>query len=103
MDIDKITSIKSIIINRKIVLTPALNRYIFLALTNNEKLIEYWASVDNVESSNPCVGPISRIEVSFFLLSKCTDVLISTPKIMTFLPTLLSGNENSERKSNSIP
>ena len=48
-------------------------------------------------SSNPWVGPSPRIEISFFLLSICTDEFISTPKIMTFLPMLLSDNENSER------
>ena len=68
-----------------------------------EKLIEYWDSAVNVVSSNPCVGPIPRIKISFPLLSTCTDELKSTPKIMTFLPPLPSGNENPERESNPIP
>ena len=54
-------------------------------------------------STNPCVGPFPRIKIYFSLLSICTDELISTPKIRTFLPTLLSGNENSEWESNPIP
>ena len=33
----------------------------------------------------------------------CTDELTLTPKIMTFLPTLLSINENSECEYNPIP
>ena len=57
-------------------------------------------SAVNVVSSNPRVGTIPRIKTSFFLLSLCTDKLISIPKIMTFLPMLPSGNENSGRKSN---
>ena len=36
-------------------------------------------------------------------LSICTDELISTPKIMKFLPTLPSDNENSEREWNPTP
>ena len=61
----------------------ALNRYIFVALTNKkllrplswrlkqsflfdlEKLIEYCASAANVVSSNPCVRPIPRINMYF--------------------------------------
>ena len=34
-----------------------------------EKLIEYSISAVNVVSSNPCVGPITRIKISLFLLS----------------------------------
>ena len=39
------------------------------------KLIGYMASAVNIVSSNPCVGPSPRIEVSLFLLSICTDEL----------------------------
>ena len=39
---------------------------------------------NNVVSCNPYVGPIPRTEISFFLLSICTDELILTPKIITF-------------------
>ena len=65
------------------------------------KLIEYWVSAVNIVSFNHCVGHLPRIKISFPLLSVCTE-LISTPKII-FLPTLLSGNENSIRVSNLIP
>ena len=51
----------------------------------------------NVVSSKPCIRPSSRIKISFLLLSIYTDELILTSKIMTFLPTLPSGNENSEK------
>ena len=59
--------------------------------------LEYWASAVDVVSSNPCVGTLPRIKILLILLSICTDELISTPKIMTFIPTLPSDNENSER------
>ena len=64
-------------------------------------MIEYWVSVVDVVSSNPCVGHIPRIKI--FLLLICADELISAAKIMTFLAMLPSGNENSERESNPIP
>ena len=67
------------------------------------KLIGYLASVFNVVPSNPCVGPSTRINVSLFLLSKCTDELISTPKVMKSFPMLPSVNKNSERESNPMP
>ena len=47
-------------------------------------------------SSNLCVGPSPRIQISLFLLSICTAELISAPKIMTFFPALSSVNENFE-------
>ena len=68
-----------------------------------EKLIEYWASAVSIVSSNACVGPLTRIKISFLLLLICIDELISTPKLMIFLPTLPSGDGNSERESNLIP
>ena len=52
------------------------------------KLIEYIFSALSL-SSNPCVGPLPRIKMSFFLLSIFVDQLISTPKIITFLPVSL--------------
>ena len=54
---------------------------------NLEKLIEYWVSAVDVRSPNPCLGPILRINLSFSLLSVCTDKLISTPKIVAFSPS----------------
>ena len=38
---------------------------------------------------NPCLGPLPRIKISLFLLTICEDELISTPKIIIFLPTSL--------------
>ena len=49
------------------------------------KLIGCITSAVNVVSSNPWVGPLPRVRISLFLLSTCTDELISTPKIMIFL------------------
>ena len=40
------------------------------------KLIEYIASGFNIISSNPCVGPSPKINISLFLLSIWTDELI---------------------------
>ena len=37
-------------------------------------------------SSNLYVGPSSRTKISFFVLSTWVDELLSTPKIITFLP-----------------
>ena len=62
--------------------------------------IEYFVSVVNVVASKYCTGPLARIKIYFPLLSIWTDELILTPKIMTFLPTFSTGNENSERESN---
>ena len=66
-------------------------------------MIGYLASAFNVVSFNPCVGYSPRIEISLFSLSICTDELMSAPKIVTFLPTLPSVNENSEQESNPMP
>ena len=65
--------------------------------------IEYFVSAVNVVSSKPCIVPLPRIMIFYPWLSISTDELISTSKIMTFLPKLKSGNENSERESNPIP
>ena len=43
------------------------------------------------------------MKISFPLLSICTDELISTPKMITFLPTLPSGKEYSPQESNPMP
>ena len=66
-------------------------------------MIGYFASAVNVVLSNPCVGQSPRIKISLFLLSTCTDDLMSTPKIMTFFPMLPSVNENSEQESSPKP
>ena len=43
------------------------------------------------------------IKISLFLLLACTDELISTPKIMTFLPQSKFGIEKCERESDPTP
>ena len=55
-----------------------------------EKLIQYWASAVNVESSNPCVGPIPRINISFLLFSIRTDEMI---KILRQVMKILNANQ----------
>ena len=52
--------------------------------------------------SNPCVGPSPTIEISFFLLSICTEELISTLKIIQFVPNPLL-TENFPFLSNPMP
>ena len=52
--------------------------------------------------SNPCVGPLPRTKMCFFLLSIFIDELISTSKIITFLPKSLP-NEKDVSLSNPIP
>ena len=67
------------------------------------KLIEYTFSAVNECSPNPYVGPFPRIRISFPLLSIWIDEFISTPKIITFWSSPLSGNENLDVLSNAIP
>ena len=67
------------------------------------KLIGYIASAANVVSSNPCVGPSTRIKIPFPLSSICTDQFISAPKAMNFSPMFPSVNKNTERESNPMP
>ena len=50
------------------------------------KLMEYIFSADNECSVNPFLGPFSKIKMFFPLLSALVDELISTPKIIAFLP-----------------
>ena len=73
------------------------NTNLFLACV---KLIEN--SAVNVVASNPCVAAPLRIEIFLYLLSICTDELISAPKIITFFSMLPSANENSERELSPI-
>ena len=66
--------------------------------------MDYAAFAVNVASSNPCVRPLLRIKISFFLLSACAEELLSAPNIITFLPSQLqSDNEKNPRESNPIP
>ena len=68
------------------------------------KLIEYLAFAVIVVSFNPCVRPSPRTKIFItFLLLSYTEELLSTQKIMTFLPQLPSVNEKCERASNPIP
>ena len=53
--------------------------------------------------SNPYVGPLPEIKISFFLLSIFIDEFISTPKIIMFLPNPVQGDENLPCLSNPIP
>ena len=46
----------------------------------------YLASVIIMVSCNLCVAPSLRTNILFFLLSRSTGELLSTPKITTFLP-----------------
>ena len=68
-----------------------------------EKFIEYSVSAVILVSSYPCLGPLPRTKISFFLLSICSDELLSAQKIITFLPQSKFGSEKSERESNPIP
>ena len=52
-------------------------------------------------SCNHCIGPSLKIKI-FFLLSICTDELISAQKKMTIFPMVPSVNEISERESNPM-
>ena len=53
--------------------------------------------------SNPCVRPLPKIKMFFFLLSIFIDELISTPKIITFLHNPVPENEKLPCLSNPIP
>ena len=65
-------------------------------------MIEYFFSAGSVVSSNPYVGPLPRINISFFLLSTYTEEFISTRKIITFLPNPIA-IEKVQGLSYSIP
>ena len=47
---------------------------------------EYFFSSVNVASSKPSTALLPRIKISFFLLSICTNKLISAPNIIKLLP-----------------
>ena len=64
-------------------------------------MFEYNFSAVSV-CSNPYVGLLLRIGISFSLLSICEDELISTPIIITFLPTS-SLIEKNPFLSNPVP
>ena len=64
-------------------------------------MIEYNFSAVSV-CSYPCVGPLPRIKIYFFLLLIRGDELISTPNTITFLTTS-SPIEKNPFLSNPIP
>ena len=69
------------------------------------KLIEYIFSAETV-CSNPCVRPLSRIKIYFFLLLIFVDEPISTRKIIAFLsgpPLGEEGGGGSPCLSSPIP
>ena len=72
-------------------------------LSDLAKLIEYSAFAVNEVLPNSCVHPLTRIEISLFLLLACTDELISATKIIAFFSQSKFGIEISERESNPIP
>ena len=67
-------------------------------LCNVENFLEYSSFAVNVASSNLCVKALQKIKISFFLLSICTDELISTPQIKTLLPKTKFRIEKNERE-----
>ena len=66
------------------------------------KFTEYIFSAESA-CSNPCVGILPRIKISFFLLWIFVDELISTPKIITFRPVPTLGRGKNPCLSNPIP
>ena len=52
--------------------------------------------------SNPCVGPLPKMKISFFLLSIFVEELMSAPKVIIFLPVSLLGCEKNPSLSNPI-
>ena len=88
-----------------IVLVPLTNNYnagSYKIFVFSVKLIEYIFPALGV-CSNLCVGPFPKNKLSFFLLSIFVDELISTPKIITFLPNPVPGNEKLICLSDPIP
>ena len=54
------------------------------------KLIEYNFSAKIVVPFIPCTKYLPRTRILFFLLLACEELLISTPKIIQFLPNPLA-------------
>ena len=68
------------------------------------KFIACSFSAVSVVSSKPCVGPLPRIRISFYLLPIYADELISAPNIITFLLNPLPlDNEKLPCTSNPMP
>ena len=66
------------------------------------KLIEYKFPALSV-CSNPALDLSQELKYLFFLLSTLIDEPISTPKIITFHPNPVPGNEKRPCLSNIIP
>ena len=64
--------------------------------------MEYLASAVIVALSKPCDGLSTKTNIFLFQPLICTDELLSTPKIMTFFPSLPFVYENRDRESNPI-
>ena len=65
-------------------------------------MIEYFLPAVNVVTYDLYVGPSPRINISFFLLSTCTEELMSTPQILTLQPNPPLENENVPCPSNPV-
>ena len=52
---------------------------------------------------DPCVVHLPRIKIYFYLLSTCTELLISARKLITFFPYPPLGCENFPFESNPLP
>ena len=92
-----------------IISVPLTNKYLLHHNARSNKFFCYfqwrWLIIFyavNAVPSNFCVDLSPRNRISFFLLSTCTEGLIFTPKIISFLPNPLP-NENSSFLSNPIP
>ena len=53
--------------------------------------------------SEACIGPSPRTKIFLFLPSICTEEVLSTPKIITFFPSLPSVYEKCKSESNPMP
>ena len=51
----------------------------------------------------PCMKPLPNTKILFTLLLACTELLKSTPKIITFVPFPPLGCEKLPPESNPIP
>ena len=89
------------IINKQISICPIVMQAKTIFFFVTVKLIEIFSAISIC--SSPCVGPIPRTYIFFFLLSIWTEELISTPKINIFLPNPPLGNEKLPLLSNPVP
>ena len=76
-----------------------LSKTFFLINGINGKL----TSAVIVVSSDPCVKLSPRTKISFKSFSLCIDELLSSPKIIVFLPQSKFASKNSEQELYPIP